>query len=172
MSALGGCLLQGVCSQRVSALKGMSALGVSAPGGVCSGGIVSAVGVSAPRGMPAQGGVCSGGGICSGGVSAPRVVSASGGCGIPACTEADTPPVNRMTDRCKNITLTTTSLWPVKIYVVIETVELFKYYVVYVMSTCRLVMFLMLLRDVAQRQFQNMQNKFHLDRKCVSEANS
>ena len=33
-------------------------------------------------------------------------------CGIPACTEAD-PPVNRMTDRCKNITLTTTSLRPV-----------------------------------------------------------
>ena len=27
-----------------------------------------------------------------------------GGCGgIPACTEADSPPVNRMTDRCKNI---------------------------------------------------------------------
>ena len=24
---------------------------------------------------------------------------------IPACSEADTPPVNRMTDRCKNITL-------------------------------------------------------------------
>ena len=36
-----------------------------------------------------------------------------GGClvwggGIPACTEAD-PPVNRMTDRCKNITLSQTS---------------------------------------------------------------
>ena len=39
------------------------------------------------------------------------------GVGIPACTEADThpPPVNRMTDRCKNITLATTSLRPVKI---------------------------------------------------------
>ena len=36
-------------------------------------------------------------------------------CGIPACTEADSPPVNRMTDRCKNITLATTSLRPVKI---------------------------------------------------------
>ena len=57
-----------------------------------------------------------------GGVSALRV-SALGGCllwgvsvlggGIPACTEADTPPVNRMTDRCKNITLATTSLRPV-----------------------------------------------------------
>ena len=32
--------------------------------------------------------------------------------GIPACSEAD-PPVNRMTDRCKNITLATTSLRPV-----------------------------------------------------------
>ena len=30
------------------------------------------------------------------------------GDGIPACTEAD-PPVNRMTDRCKNITLPQTS---------------------------------------------------------------
>ena len=49
-------------------------------------------------------------------MSAPR-----GGCllpgrggGIPTCTEAD-PPVNRMTDRCKNITLATTSLRPVNI---------------------------------------------------------
>ena len=29
--------------------------------------------------------------------------------GIPACTEADNPPVNRMTNRCKNITLPQTS---------------------------------------------------------------
>ena len=28
-----------------------------------------------------------------------------GGCGIPACTGADTPPVDRITDACKNITL-------------------------------------------------------------------
>ena len=49
-------------------------------------------------------GVCFGGGW---GVSA-----WSRGGGIPACTEAD-PPVNRMTDRCKNITLATTSLRPV-----------------------------------------------------------
>ena len=34
--------------------------------------------------------------------------------GIPVCTEAD-PPVNRMTDRCKNITLATTLLQPVNI---------------------------------------------------------
>ena len=32
-------------------------------------------------------------------------------------------------------------------------------------------MFLMLLSGVAKRQFQNMQNKFHLDIKCVSETN-
>ena len=66
----------------------MSALGeLSAPGGggcllqggVCSGGgcllwRVSAVGGSAPVAV-----------VCSGGVSS------LGGCGIPACTEADTP---------------------------------------------------------------------------------
>ena len=46
-----------------------------------------------------------------------------------------------------------------------------KYYVVYVTSTCWLVTFLTLLRDVAKRQFQNMQN-IHLDEKCISEANS
>ena len=50
--------------------------------------------------------------------------------------------------------------------------EIGKYYVVYLTSTCWLVMFLTLLRDLAKRQFQNMQNKFHLDIKCVSEANS
>ena len=32
-----------------------------------------------------------------------------GGGGIQACTEADPPLVNRMTDRCKNITLPQTS---------------------------------------------------------------
>ena len=44
------------------------------PGGVCSGGVLP------------------GGGLLLGGVSAP-------GGGIPACTEADPPPVNRMNDR-------------------------------------------------------------------------
>ena len=56
-------------------------------------------GVSAPGGLLPVGGLLLGG-VCSWG-------------GIPACTEAD-PPVNRMTDRCKNITLATTSLRPVK----------------------------------------------------------
>ena len=65
--------------------------GCVVPGGVCSGGW--------SRGMSAPGGVWSGG----------------GGGGIPACTEAD--PLlwtEWMTDRCKNITLATTSLRPVK----------------------------------------------------------
>ena len=89
---------------------------MSAQGGVCSrgGGGVSAPGV---EGCLLQGG----GGVCSRGVSAPGGVCSEGclllggRCGIPACTEADTPPVNRMTNRCKNITLATTSLRPVKI---------------------------------------------------------
>ena len=92
----GGLVLGGVCSGAVSTLvlgvcllRGVSTLG----GGVWSQGGCLVLGVSAP------------GGVCSRGVSAP------GGCGIPACTEADTPTphVNRMTDRCKNITLATTS---------------------------------------------------------------
>ena len=97
VSALGGvcswgCLLGGVCS------GGMSALGCLLKGGVYS------------RGCLLPGGVCSGGSAWR--VSAPGVCLLLGG-GIPACTEADTPPVNRMTDRCKNITLAT-SLRPVK----------------------------------------------------------
>ena len=71
------------------------------------------------------GGVCSQGGCLLEGVSALGVsvlggllwgVSApEGGGGIPTCTETDTPPVNRITNRCKNITLATTSLQPVNI---------------------------------------------------------
>ena len=37
-----------------------------------------------------------------------RVHGPGGGC-IPACTEADPPPMNRMTNGCKNITLSQTS---------------------------------------------------------------
>ena len=61
--------------------------------------------------MSGPGGVSGPGGCLLQGVCVP---APGGGCGIPACTEADTPPVNRMTDRCKNITLATTSLRPVK----------------------------------------------------------
>ena len=59
-----------------------------------------------------------GGGLVPGGVWSQGGVPPLGGGlllgdGIPACTEAD-PPVNRMTNRCKNITLVTTLLRPLK----------------------------------------------------------
>ena len=58
------------------------------------------------QGLLRGGGVCSGGCqsecVPEGGVSVGGLVPG----GIPACIEAD-PPVNRMTDRCKNITLGT-----------------------------------------------------------------
>ena len=88
-------------------------------------------GVLSPGGGLLPGGVC----VCSWGCMLGgcllQGVSALGGCllwgmsapggwcllwggGIPACTEADTPLWTEwMTDRCKNITLTTTSLRPV-----------------------------------------------------------
>ena len=103
-----GCLLRGsaprgstpracVCSQRVCLLPG----GVSAPRGCLLRG-------STPKGgVCPHGAVCSCGGVCSGGC-----LLLGGGGGIPACTEAD-PPVNRMPDTSKNITLATTSLRPV-----------------------------------------------------------
>ena len=78
-----GCLLRGGL---VLGGRGV----VSAPGGVWSRGVSALGGLVLGRGVWSQGG------------------------GIPACTEADPPPpVNRMTDRCKNITLATTSLRPV-----------------------------------------------------------
>ena len=47
--------------------------------------------MSAPRGgCLLQGGPSAPGGVCSGGVC-----SRGGGCDMPACTEADTPPVDR-----------------------------------------------------------------------------
>ena len=50
-----------------------------------------------PGGVSARGGVWSGG-VWSGGGLLP-------GGGIPACTEVDTPPMDRITDACKNFTL-------------------------------------------------------------------
>ena len=91
VSALGGVYSKGVSAWGVSALGGC----LLRRGGFCSGG------VSAPGGCLLHGGVCSGG------------LSARGVCGIPTCTEADIPPVDRITDACKNITLATTSLRPV-----------------------------------------------------------
>ena len=92
---LRGCLLQGVGCL----LWGVSALGggVCSSGGVCSRGWVSALGGVCSVGwgcLLPVGGVCSQGDVCSRG-------SAHRGGGIPACTEADIPRVNRMTDRCK-----------------------------------------------------------------------
>ena len=63
------------------------------------------------EGVPPLRGVSLAGGSPWRGVSLAGGLLGRGG-GIPACTEAD-PPVNRMTDRCKNITLATTSLRPV-----------------------------------------------------------
>ena len=89
----GGCLLRGgVCSGGVSALGG----------GVCSQG-----GCLLPGGVSALGGLCLLRGVCSRGVSAP------GGVSQHALRQIPPPPVNRMTNRCKNITLATTSLRPV-----------------------------------------------------------
>ena len=62
-------------------MEGCLLWGVSVPGG------------SVPGGCLLQGMSAPGGGVCSWGVC------------IPACTEADTPSVNRITGACKNITL-------------------------------------------------------------------
>ena len=69
------------CSDR----RGVSAQGVSAQGGVSAKAGVSAKGECLPTGgmVSAQGGK---------GVSAQRGYLPRGGC-IPACTEADTPPL-------------------------------------------------------------------------------
>ena len=98
-----------------SASRGRGELPVS--GGVpASRGVgASRRGVRFPGGSPAsQGGhllprgcVFPGGCLLPGGGR-----SASRGGSIPVCTEAD-PPVNRITDTSKNITLATTSLRPV-----------------------------------------------------------
>ena len=80
------------------------------PGGVWSGGAVSAPtgwgGCLVPRGCLVSGVSALGGGCLPQGVCVCV-------CGIPACRQADTPPVNIITHTCKNITLATTSLRPV-----------------------------------------------------------
>ena len=81
----GGSPWQGGLLGRVLLGRGVSLVG----GGLLGRGVSLAWGLLGRRGSPWQG-------------------------GIPACSEADHPLVNRMTDRCKNITLATTSLRPVK----------------------------------------------------------
>ena len=97
--------------------------GVSAPGGVCSGG-VSAPGGVWSGGCLVWGGVCSQGCLVRGcllpggwvgllqGVYGLGEISVWSG-GLPQCLLGYHPPGNRMTNRCKNITLATTSLRPV-----------------------------------------------------------
>ena len=81
-----------------SRMRTAHALTIS-PSLLCTGGVRG--GCAWSRGVPGLGGAWSKG-----------TWSGGGGClvggGIPACTEVD-PPMNRMTNRCKNITLPQTS---------------------------------------------------------------
>ena len=73
------------------------------------------LGGSAPGGLPGPGGSAWSGGVCLvQGVCLVWGVAFSRGVASHHALR-QTPPVNRMTDRCKNITLATTSLRPVKI---------------------------------------------------------
>ena len=108
----------------VSALGGVCSWGVSVPGGSAPWG-VSAPRGSAPRGVSAPGGLLPGGllwGVSAVGGDWFRGCLLLGQCLLPGGVVSQhvlrqTPhPVNRMTDRCKNITLATTSLRPVKIW--------------------------------------------------------
>ena len=76
------------------------------PGGVCSHGGVSALG---------GGGVCLGG-VCSGGMCLLQGVAVVVVSQHALRQKPPPPTVNRMTNRCKNITLATTSLRPVNIF--------------------------------------------------------
>ena len=96
VSASGGCLLMegvcsgGVCSWGVSASRGVSR------GDICSQGVCLFRGMSAPRGVSAPRGF-----LLPWECLSPRGVC-SQGCGIPPCTEADTPshhPPCGQTDR-------------------------------------------------------------------------
>ena len=87
---------------------GLPARGSSFLGGfsLAGGGGFSLLGVSLPGGLPARGVSLLGGFSMAGGV----LPSWGGGFSLPR----DTPPVNRITHMCKNITLATTSLRAVK----------------------------------------------------------
>ena len=97
-----------------SASGGDLLLGGPFPGGSASGGCLLRGGCLLPRGVSALGeGVCSGG-------------SAPGGVCLSAFWDT-TPPVNRMTNRCKNITLAATSLRPVMTTVNISYIDGFNF---------------------------------------------
>ena len=86
----------GVCSRGVSAPGGcLIPGGESALGGVCPGGCL----------LPGGRAVCSRGGVCTGGVCSQGGCLLWGAVGIPAFTEADTPPPCGQTHACENITL-------------------------------------------------------------------
>ena len=87
----GGGLFRGGCGCVSAPWGGVCSRGVSS-GGCLLPGVCLLLGVSAPGGVCSQGGVCSGGCLLQG-------MSALGGCGIPAWTEADTPPPPPWTDR-------------------------------------------------------------------------
>ena len=76
---------------------GVCAVGVSSQG-VSSAWGVSVQGVYLRTGVSAQGG---GGDVCLGGMSTKWGVYLGGVC-IPACNEADTPPLHGQTDTCEN----------------------------------------------------------------------
>ena len=104
-------VLGGVLSPRGCLVWGVSGPRGCLPRGCLVWEVYLVWGVSGPRGVSDTGGVSgTGGGLCLvwGGL-------VPGGCGIPAYPRQTPPPLNRMTDRCKNITLATTSLRPVKI---------------------------------------------------------
>ena len=81
---------------------------------------------SFPGGLPSQHALC----LSQGGLPSQHALLLSqGGASFPACTETD-PPVNRMTDTSKKITLATTSLRSVKKRRILEGyVALVPYYI-------------------------------------------
>ena len=124
--ARGGCTCQGGCTCRgVVYLPGggVPGRGVNLLGGcTCQRGGVPARGVYLPGGCTCWGCTCLGGHTCPGGCTCwgvPGLGVPGGGCTwLGGCTWSGTPtphPVNRMTDRCKNITLAKTSFRPVNI---------------------------------------------------------
>ena len=115
VSGLGGCLL-GRCLVRGVCSWGCLLLGVSGLGGVWSRGVSGPGGGGLLWGGVFSGGVSGPGGVCSGGVSGPGgsalegcllwgVSGPGGAVWVSQHALRQTPPVNRMTDACQNITL-------------------------------------------------------------------